>query len=37
MGRLQILQASGASNEGLCGVPQVVAQEEDSIHRRMNK
>jgi hypothetical protein len=34
---LQILQASGAPNEGLCGVPKVVAQEGDSIQRRMNE
>jgi hypothetical protein len=34
---LQILQASGTLNEGLCGVPQVVAREGDSIHKRMNK
>jgi hypothetical protein len=37
MGCLQILQASGTPNEELCGVPQVVAREGDSIRRRMNK
>jgi hypothetical protein len=37
VGRLQILQASGTSNEGLRGVIQVVAREGDSIHRRVNK
>jgi hypothetical protein len=36
-GRLQILQASGTPNEVLCGVPQVVTQEEDSIQRRINE
>jgi hypothetical protein len=34
---LQILQASGAPHEGLCEVPQVVAQDGDSIQRRMNE
>jgi hypothetical protein len=33
---LQILQASGAPHEGLREVSQVVAQEKDSIQRRMN-
>jgi hypothetical protein len=36
-GRLQFLQASGTPNEVLCGVPQVVTQEEDSIQRRINE
>jgi hypothetical protein len=34
---LQILQVSGTPNEGLRRVPKVVAQEGDSIQRRMNK
>jgi hypothetical protein len=37
MGRLQILQASGTPNEGLCEVPQVVAQDGYFIQRRMNE
>jgi hypothetical protein len=34
---LQILQASRAPNEGLCEIPEVVAQEGESIHRMMDE
>jgi hypothetical protein len=34
---LQILQESEPTHEGFCGVPQVVAQERDSIQKMMNK
>jgi hypothetical protein len=36
-GSLAYSTSNETPNEGLRGVPQVVAREGDSIHRRMNK